>query len=342
MATFDQRDSGYWQAKVRRKGWPVQSKTFRTKAEAEAWARAVESEMDRGAFISRSAAESTTVAALAKDYKTEFAPHHYRGEAWQYKLAALINKLGCYSLAALTPQAVAAYRDARLKDPDPRYKRDLAAAPRVSGATVKTELDLLSKLLDWAVKEKGIALPAGNPVAGVRKPGGSKARERRLTAQEWEALERECRASRNPWLPAAVALAVETAMRQGELLALRWKEVDKGRRLAMLRETKNGEARAVPLSSRALQVLQALPVSVDGRVIPQDRMTVYKAFERAVARAGIQDYTWHDLRHEALSRLAERGDLSVLELAAVSGHKTLQMLKRYTHLQAENLARKLG
>lgn len=342
MATFDQRDSGYWQAKVRRKGWPVQSKTFRTKAEAEAWARAVESEMDRGAFISRSAAESTTVAALAKDYKTEFAPHHYRGEAWQYKLAALINKLGCYSLAALTPQAVAAYRDARLKDPDPRYKRDLAAAPRVSGATVKTELDLLSKLLDWAVKEKGIALPAGNPVAGVRKPGGSKARERRLTAQEWEDLERECRASRNPWLPAAVALAVETAMRQGELLALRWKEVDKGRRLAMLRETKNGEARAVPLSSRALQVLQALPVSVDGRVIPQDRMTVYKAFERAVARAGIQDYTWHDLRHEALSRLAERGDLSVLELAAVSGHKTLQMLKRYTHLQAENLARKLG
>lgn len=342
MATFDQRESGYWQAKVRRKGWPVQSKTFRTKAEAETWARAVESEMDRGAFISRSAAESTTVAALAKDYTSDFAPHHYRGEGWKYKLAALVERLGSYSLAALTPQVVAGYRDARLKDPDPRYKRDPAAAPRVSGATVKTELDLLSKLLEWAVKEKGIPLPAGNPVAGVRKPGAGRARDRRLSAQEWEALERECRASKNPWLPAAVALAVETAMRQGELLALLWQDVDKGRRLAMLRETKNGEARAVPLSSRALQVLQALPVSVDGRVIPQDRMTVYKAFERAVARAGIQDYTWHDLRHEALSRLAERGDLSVLELAAVSGHKTLQMLKRYTHLQAENLARKLG
>jgi integrase len=98
----------------------------------------------------------------------------------------------------------------------------------------------------------------------------------------------------------------------------------------------------VPLSSAALKILKGMPRSLGGRVIATDRMTLYKAFERACERADINGLTFHDLRHEALSRLAERGDLSMLELASISGHKTLQMLKRYTHLRAEDLARKLG
>ena len=156
---------------------------------------------------------------------------------------------------------------------------------------------------------------------------------------------RECRVSRNLWLAPAVTLAVETAMRQGELLQLERNMIDKKRCLALLLDPdklKTGDPRAVPLSSAALAALEAMPVSVGGRVIPLARMTLYKAFEGACKRAGVEDFTWHDLRHESLSRLAERGDFSVLEMAAVSGHKTLQMLKRYTHLQAENLARKLG
>ena len=228
--------------------------------------------------------------------------------------------------------------------PDPRFK-DPETAPRLSSATVKSEIDLLSKVLDVAQKEFGITLPNGNPVAGVRKPKGSKARERRLTPGEWTALETECRKSKNTWLLPAVLLSVETAMRQGELLSLDWKNIDTTRSLALLLDPdkiKTAEPRAVPLSRAAMHVLDGLPKSISGRVFPLTRMTLYKAFERACERAGIIDYTWHDLRHEALSRLAERGDLSVLEMAAVSGHKTLQMLKRYTHLQAENLAKKLG
>lgn len=102
------------------------------------------------------------------------------------------------------------------------------------------------------------------------------------------------------------------------------------------------EARAVPLTSRALEVIEGLPRSTTGKVFPVERLTLYHAFIAACKRAKIENYTWHDLRHECLSRLAERGDLSVLELSAISGHKTLQMLKRYTHLQAESLAKKLG
>ena len=131
-------------------------------------------------------------------------------------------------------------------------------------------------------------------------------------------------------------------MRQGELLGLRWENVDLKNRVALLEMTKNGESRAVPLSSDAAAVLAALPRSIDGFVFSVERMTLYHAFTAACKRAKLNNYTWHDLRHEALSRLAERGDFSVLELAAVSGHKTLQMLKKYTHLQAAKLAEKMG
>ena len=134
-------------------------------------------------------------------------------------------------------------------------------------------------------------------------------------------------------------------MRQGEMLSMEWQHFDKKRKLILLLDPeliKTEEPRAVPLSPDALAALEALPRAIRGRIMPISRMTLYKAFERACARAGISDYTWHDLRHEALSRLAERGDFDVLELAAVSGHKTLQMLKRYTHLQAEKLAKKLA
>jgi integrase len=134
-------------------------------------------------------------------------------------------------------------------------------------------------------------------------------------------------------------------MRQGELLGLTWSQVDRKRKLILLldpEKIKNEEPRAVPLSPAALELLDKLPRSTTGKVLPVERLTLYHAFSYACDRAKIRNFTFHDLRHEALSRLAERGDFSVLELAAVSGHKTLQMLKRYTHLQAERLADKLA
>ncbi len=131
-------------------------------------------------------------------------------------------------------------------------------------------------------------------------------------------------------------------MRQGELLALRWEDVNLEKRVAFLRMTKNGEARAVPLSSRAAALLEALPRSIDGRVLPQEKQGLHSVFRTACRRAGIEDFHWHDLRHESISRFAERGDLSVLELAAISGHKTLRMVQVYVQLHASKLAQKLG
>ena len=339
MATFEKRKSGWHQAKIRRKGYPPQSRTFQVKADAEAWARDIENKMDRGIFVDRSEAEQTTLGDLIGRFKKEFAPHHYRvredkKEAWRFQLARLDDELGDYSLAVLDQRLVAKFRDARLKGNEER--------PAVGTSTVRKELYMLSKVLDFGQNECGITLPRGNPVDKIRKPTEGKARDRRLTVEEWVKVETECKASRNVYLWPAVQLAIETSSRQGELLALSWKHVDLKRKLAHLPETKNGEARSVPLSPVAIAVLAGLPRSISGKVIPLQRMTLYHVFAAALKRAGVSEFTFHDLRHEGLSRLAERGDFSVLEMAAVSGHKTLQMLKRYTHLQAEKLADKLA
>jgi len=339
MATFRQRDSGYWQAIIRRKGHPDESKTFRTKVDAEAWARDVESKIDRGVFISASEAERTTFSDLAKAFQTDFAPMHYKTrqdnkEAWRFQLARLDEFFGPYSLAAIDQKLVAKFRDVRLKG--------TASRKAVGESTARKEIFMLSKVLGFAESERGIPLPRGNPVEKIRKPSEGSGRDRRLSADEWKKLETQLKKSRNPFLWPAVQLAVETAMRQGELLALRWEHIDRARGIAFLPETKNGEARAVPLSTRVLTVLNALPRDISGNVLPVERLTLYHAFIAACKRAAIENFTFHDLRHEALSRLAERGDFSILELAEVSGHKTLQMLKRYTHLNAERLAKKLG
>jgi integrase len=292
--------------------------------------------MDRGIFFDRDEAERMTVADLVDRFVIEFAPHHYRKradekEAWRFQCARLRDMLGGYSLAALDQKLVAGFRDARLRE--------------VGDSTVRKELYMLSKVLGFAETECGITLPRGNPVLKVRRPVEGRSRERRLNADEWARFETECRASRNSLLWLAVEFAIETAMRQGEILGLLWRDVDFKRKFVMIRETKNGEDRAVPLSGRALAILQALKagvISIDGRAFPLVRIALYRVFHYAAVRAKIEDYTFHDLRHEALSRLAERGDMSMLDLAAFSGHKTLQMLKRYTHLNAERLAERLS
>jgi len=151
-----------------------------------------------------------------------------------------------------------------------------------------------------------------------------------------------CRKTKNPFLLPVIHLALETAMRLGELVSLRWEHVDLTRRIAHLPDTKNGESRTVPLSTTAVNVLRALPRSLHGQVFPGlTTEAVKRAYIRAVDRAGIEDLHFHDLHHEATMRLFERG-LNIMEVATITGHKDLRMLRRYTHLKAEDLAKKLG
>lgn len=180
-----------------------------------------------------------------------------------------------------------------------------------------------------------------NPCKLVRRPSPPRGRSRRLQGDEEQRLLRAADSGRSHYLAPLLVLALETGMRRGELLSLRWADVDLSRRVAHLKLTKNGDSRDVPLSTRAVGALQELRRDGTERVLNASPNAVRLAWEHLVARAGIEDLRFHDLRHEAVSRLFEKG-LNVIEVSTISGHKELRMLQRYTHLRAEDLVSRLG
>ena len=327
MATFEKRGN-FWRVKIRRIGLPAQTRTFDDKTLAQRWARGVETEMDQGIAVDRRIAERTTLAEVLERYRREVTPTKRGAADENLRLKAMAQRpFARIRMAALTSSHLAAYRDERLKV--------------VSGATVNREFNVLSHAIDTARREWDIYLPV-NPCTLVRRPPQGRPRNRRLQGDEEQRLLAACRAARNPWLAHFVALAIETGMRRSELLGLLWTNVDIERRIALLPMTKNGESRGVPLSGRAVGILRTLPPSSTARVFGELSVEALKlSFKRAVRRAGIDGLRLHDLRHEATSRFFEKG-LSVMEVASVTGHKTLQMLKRYTHLSAGDLAARLG
>jgi integrase len=290
----------------------------------------VEVGIERGVFVDTGPSSRASLAVLIDRFITEVVPAKKSAGSLTRCLQVLKRHFGRHTLASLRPADVALYRDQRI------------AAGRAGGTVIK-ELNVLSLVIDCAIKDWGYYL-AGNPVESVRRPAAARGRERRLSIPEHASLIASCKESGSPLLTALVELALETGMRLGELLALRWPHIDHATRVARLLTTKNGDARSVPLSPQALRVLITLP-----RHIGTERVfwswsradSVENVWRRAVRRAGLSDLRFHDLRHKAVSRLFERG-LNVMEVAAISGHRSLQMLRRYTHLDASSLAHKLA
>ncbi|WP_305825534.1 site-specific integrase [Massilia brevitalea] len=240
----------------------------------------------------------------------------------------LRQKIASYSMTNLTPAVIAGYRDYRLKT--------------VGAGTIIRELSILSGIISHARKEW--SLPIANPCALVRKPPTPPGRTRLLTMDEETRLLDELKPvrRRSPWMVPLVMLALESAMRRGELLSLQWENVNLATQTAFLPLTKNGKARTVPLSKKAVAILAGLPnCGREGPIFPISYMTMHNCFVDACRRAGISNLRFHDLRHTATSRLAEKLP-NVIELAAVTGHQTIQMLKRYYHPKAEAMAQKLG
>lgn len=340
MATFRKR-SGKWQVRIQRTGLPDVSKTFLLKSDAEAWARTLESEIDRGVYIDRSQAERTTLADILKRYMDEVSVKKRGGDTERIRIRKLINdeSIARYKATALSGQLLSRWRDKRLLE--------------VSGSTVNRELTILSHAINVARKEWGIHIQ--NPIELIQRPRQNRARERRLSAQEETDLfvqlaqgQRTCKGtyskggSHNPNLLPIVQIALETGMRMSEVVSLQWELVNLEVRTATLPLTKNGEKRVIPLSQKAVAVLAALkPEHPVGAVfLGTTTEAVKRGFSRACVRAGIVDLHFHDLRHEATSRLFEKG-LNLMEVASITGHKSLSMLKRYTHLKAEDIALKL-
>jgi integrase len=330
----DGRLLGY-QVKIRRVGYPTVSQQFDKLAAAEKFAVATLREMDEGKFEDRREVDRTTLEEAIDRYLDEVASKRKRPDD-------AAQKARIWKASPLAKKAISKVRAADLAQ-----HRDERLAAGKSGNTVRLDLGFLSHVFTVAIKEWN--WPIDNPVARLTMPKVAPGRERRLEALDGEGMTEEhwllaeCDRSPSPWLANIVRLALATGMRRGEILGLKWAQIDLDRKTAHLvaGATKTNKSRTVPLSSAAIAVLRGLPRSYDGKVFPIGWSGFGNTFARACKRAGIDGLTFHDLRHEATSRLFEKG-LAIQEVAAITGHQSLQMLKRYTHLRAEDLAKKLG
>ncbi len=328
MASIKKHRGEGWRAVVHRKR-VYRSKVFSTKAAAERWARQIEAEIDEGKYRDRSSAEITLAEAL--DRYAEDVTSKKRGARQEL---SKIRTLKTYPIARLPlnnihPADVIALR------------REMEGKGRKPN-TIRLYVAIISHLFTVARADWGMDF-LSNPVVGRAAPPAPKGRDRRLEPGEEEALLSACE-NYGGDIRDIVVIALETAMRQGEIAGLSWKHVDLRRRIVHLPETKNGESRSVPLSSRAAAVLtrrSKVRKLNDSRVFGLNALSISQAFRRVCKRAGIEDLRFHDLRHEATSRLFEKG-LNPMQVASITGHKTLQMLKRYTHLRAEDLVELLG
>jgi len=353
MATIRLAESGLWQAIVRKKGYPPKSKTFVGKKDATDWAKDIEAQMNRGTFSDMSEAESLTLAKGLEKYLEEVTPNKKGKYQETNRIKRLIanTKISGKTFATFKPFDCAKYRDEM-------------AALGLSASTINKELSVISHLYEVALKDWGINCI--NPVKQIAKPKVQNSRDRRLSSLEEEYLLRALTDNSagdrsNKVVVDIVLFAIETGMRKAEPFKLEWPDVDLKGRVAYLRDSKNGKPRAVPLSTRAVKILkrdgddEKVVKIKRGKVFNTTYSALTQSFRRAVKRAirlyesdtetdmridgFLDDFTYHDLRHEATTRLADK--LEMHELMKVTGHSDARMLARYYHPRAEDLAKKL-
>lgn len=325
MATITKRKDS-WFVQIRRKGFTPRYRSFQSKTEAQTWAREQETKIDaRDAPQVTARVLQSPLFELIERYRREVSPSKRSCESELLRLRKMQRHPLCdLALRDVTPSAIASYRDDRLLV--------------VKAGTVRRELSLLHHIFDTARKQWRLNL-GRNPVEDIRQLVVRDQRERRLHHTEQEKLETELGKCRNPHLLPLVLFALETGMRRGELLSLQWENVDLVRRTAFIPDTKNGIPRTIPLTKAAAAILAELLDST-GQVFNVSIDCLKAAWQRARVRAGISDLRFHDLRHEAVSRLFQLG-LNVPEVALISGHKDPRMLFRYTHLMPDQVRDRL-
>lgn len=319
--------NGQWRALIRRKGHQPVSKYFATKAAASEWAADIEKQIKEGRVVQTSA--ELTVAELIARYRK------LRDEARpildtsneHYMLKALVRTLGNRKAARLTVEDLVGWATQR---------KDEGAGPY----TVNMELSKLGTVYRYA--GVGLNLPdvvhQARPLLNhLRLIGGGGKRERRPTSDE---LQRLIEAAPD-WLADVIEFAVATAMRRGEIVRLRWVDVDEKRRVITVRDRKDprrkqGNDMDVPLLPRAWDILKKRRGSTDPLLFPYHEQTISKYFKKLCTELGIPDLHFHDLRHEGTSQLFEEG-FAIQEVALVTGHKDWRHLRRYTNLKPESL-----
>lgn len=319
-----------YRVQVRLKGYPPQSSNHKRLTDAREWAQDIESAIRQGRHFKTTEAKKHTLGELIDRYMRDVLPSKKKCEDRQgAQLLWWKKQIGSMLLADISSALIGEQRDKLARENTKRGKLR-------SSATVVRYLAALSHAFTIAVKEWGWL--EDSPMRKVTKPREPRGRVRFLSEDERDRLLKACKESSNAWLYPVVVLALSTGMRQGEIMNLKWSDVDFQRGRIVLQETKNGERRVVPLTGIAFQILQELDKKrrIDTTLIfpsqdPKQPIDLRFPWERALKISKVADFRFHDLRHTAASYLAMNG-ASLAEIAEVLGHKTLSMVKRYTHL----------
>lgn len=327
MATIRKRGTK-WQVQVRRKSGFAKSASFTARKDAERWAVETEREAERfDAGLAVTPKLDEPLSVLIERYRETILPLKRSSYQEGYILNALAGE--CFArlpVSQIKPEIIAQYRDRRLNE--------------VTPSTLIRSLGVLAHVMETARREWGYDWLA-NPVRLIRKPKPNAARSRRLKAGEETRLLAALAQSKNPHLLPLAKFALESAMRMSEMLGLEWERIDLAGRIAYLPLTKNGRSRHVPLTPVAVEILSTLRSEGLEKPFPATPSAIKQAWGHAVRRARIDDLHFHDLRHEAISRLFERG-LSLPEVGLISGHSDPRQLLRYTHVQAQKIVSKLS
>lgn len=338
MATIETRrardGTTSFRVKIRLRGHPPASASFSRRTDAKRWVQQTEAAIRDGRYFRTSEARRHTLAELIDRYEREVLPARPKNaKNVKRHLHWWRTKIGAYTLADVSPSVIVECRNALLET---KTRRNRPMSP----ATVVRYMAALSHAFTVAVKEWQWV--DDNPFRKVSKPREPRGRERFLSEEERKRLFAACKASAHPWLHPVVTLAVSTGMRRGEILNLRWAQVDLKARRVILHETKNRSSRSVPLRGLALTVITELAKvrRIDTDLLfygtnPAKPFALDNHWRAAMKAANLKDFRFHDLRHTAASYLAMNG-ASTIEIAAVLGHKTLQMVQRYSHLTASH------
>ena len=306
MATIRKRLRKY-EVQVRKDGRYL-CKTFINKSDAIKWSKEQEVEIERGSFISKKG--QITLSFLLSRWEQEVLTGLKSWGVDKYKVAMISRKLGHLTLEQITSAVLVEYRNNRLT--------------KVVNQTVKHELGIIRRAM-----KMGIEWGYVSTIPYVSSPSlKGQARTRRLKEDELNLLI----SSADEYLRHVIIILIETAMRRGELASITIDNIDLNLKLITLQNTKNGDDRIVPVSSKALTSLKYLMEhSVSSLLLVYKKEWLTKKFISHCKAIGIENYRLHDLRHEGVSSLFEKG-LNVMEVSSISGHKDLTMLKRYTHI----------
>jgi len=315
-----------WQALIRKHNLKPIYKTFILKEDAVKWSRETEVKIEQGLYQDLTLAKTTTLKDVLAQYRDRVSVNKKGHDQERYKINKIIRSdISDKNLSQLTPLVLFEFIEQQKK--------------LYTASTINKSITIINLALNFAERFLGISLNK-NPLKFIKRLKESQFVGQVIEPHEEALLLKHAEVSKLYWLKTAIILGIDCGLRRGEILKLKAEDINFKNKTAILKDTKNGETREIGLSSRAIQELKKLPVSIDGKLFPCKRSDTFTFYYKQLKRWSGVKKRFHDTRHTFASRSATSG-WSITEIAAQGGWKQLQVLKRYTHIKAEYLAKKM-